>query len=153
MTLADRIVVLEYGHIAQVGTPRELYERPANLFVAQFIGSPKMNILPCSISDGQYHLAAGGCAPYPFTQSAKHVGVRPEHIQLTTPNTGSCDARVEVIEYLGADTFLIMDYGGIEKLTVRVSGDTDLEVGQTVGLLFKPDHMHFFDGNDQRISN
>ncbi|MVO17631.1 ABC transporter ATP-binding protein [Parasedimentitalea huanghaiensis] len=152
MTLADRIVVLEYGHIAQVGTPRKLYESPANLFVAQFIGSPKMNILPCSISDGQYHLTAGGGASYPFTQSAKHVGIRPEHIQLTTSNTGQCDARVEVIEYLGADTFLIMDYGSTEKLTVRVSGDTDLEVGQTVGLHFKPEYLHFFDDSDQRVS-
>jgi multiple sugar transport system ATP-binding protein len=63
MTLADRIVVLDFGTIAQVGTPRELYESPANLFVAEFIGSPKMNILPCSVTGGEYHLDGGRGGP------------------------------------------------------------------------------------------
>jgi multiple sugar transport system ATP-binding protein len=63
MTLADRIVVLDFGTIAQVGTPRELYESPANLFVAEFIGSPKMNILPCTVTGGEYHLDGGRGGP------------------------------------------------------------------------------------------
>ena len=95
MTLADRIVVLDFGKIAQVGTPRELYENPANLFVAQFIGSPKMNILPCTTQDGQYSLQGGRGGAFSGTSQAVSLGIRPEHITLATPGTGQCDGEVD----------------------------------------------------------
>lgn len=155
MTLADRIVVLEYGHIAQVGTPRELYETPGNLFVAQFIGSPKMNILECtSVADeGLYQLAVGGQGPFAMQGSATHVGVRPEHIQVCDAGAGQCDGTIEVIEYLGADTFLILDVGQPDKVTVRISGgEVAHRVGDRVGLLFPPELVHFFDAQGQRLT-
>ncbi len=72
MTLADKIVVLQAGRIEQVGSPRELYERPDNLFVAQFIGSPKMNVLPCSLEEGRFSLRGHGGGPYPYAAAGKH---------------------------------------------------------------------------------
>ncbi len=151
MTLADRIVVLEYGKIAQVGTPRELYERPANLFVAQFIGSPKMNIMPCTTRDGAYHLDNGGSGAFDLTGEATRVGIRPEHIEVVAPGAGQTDGTIEVVEYLGADTFLIVDCGFEEKVTVRLNGDTDLTAGNGVGLHFIPEKLRFFDADGQAV--
>ncbi|GAA6181218.1 MULTISPECIES: ABC transporter ATP-binding protein [unclassified Shimia] len=154
MTLADRIVVLEYGHIAQVGTPRELYEKPGNLFVAQFIGSPKMNILECSAQPGDdsYQLAVSGSGPFGLTGAAAKVGVRPEHIEICNAGAGQCDGTVEVIEYLGADTFLILDVGQEDKITVRISGgNVDQKVGDRVGLMFPQELVHFFGADGQRL--
>ncbi len=151
MTLADRIVVLEFGKIAQVGTPRELYERPANLFVAQFIGSPKMNIMPCATDGDTYQLKHGGSGTYDRSGLAKHLGVRPEHIGVTEPGSGQSDGMIEVVEYLGADTFLIVNSGAEEMVTVRLSGDTDLKAGDKIGLNFPPEKLHFFDETDQAL--
>jgi multiple sugar transport system ATP-binding protein len=135
MTLADRIVVLEYGRIAQVGTPRELYERPANLFVAEFIGSPKMNIIPV----GEIGLAS--------PDGAVSLGIRPEHMKIVAPGAGTLDATVDVLEYLGADTFLIVDAGGAGRLTVRSDGPTDLRPGAAIGLTLSAADTHHFDGD------
>ena len=133
MTLADRIVVLEFGKIAQVGTPRELYEHPANLFVAQFIGSPRMNTMPAqSVPDAD--LPAG----------AVTLGIRPEHISLVEPGAGNLQGVVDVLEYLGADTFVIMDCGSAGQITVRVNGDVSLRPGDKCGLSFESDKRHAF---------
>ncbi len=152
MTLADRIVVLEFGKIAQVGTPRELYERPANLFVAQFIGSPKMNILPCSISGGAYHLQGGRGGAATVAATATQCGIRPEHITLGAEGTGACDATVDVLEYLGAETFVLLDAGPLGTMTVRASGDVAVAPGQRVGLQFDESRMSFFDADGARAA-
>ncbi|MEM1076920.1 MAG: ABC transporter ATP-binding protein [Pseudomonadota bacterium] len=144
MTLADRIVVLEFGKIAQVGTPRELYENPANLFVAQFIGSPKMNVMPCTTSGGAFQLEGGRGGAFAGDQAATHLGIRPEHITLGPSGTGACDGRVDVVEYLGADTLLVIDCGPLGRVTARVIGDTDLTPGADVGLSFDPEKLSFF---------
>jgi multiple sugar transport system ATP-binding protein len=135
MTLADRIVVLEFGKIAQVGTPRELYERPANLFVAQFIGSPRMNVMPASAVTG-----------LDVPDGAVSVGARPEHIAITEAGTGQVQGTVDVLEYLGADTFVILSCGDAGQITVRVNGNTTHRTGDRVGLTFAPEHVHAFDG-------
>ncbi len=135
MTLADRIVVLEFGKIAQVGTPRELYERPANLFVAQFIGSPRMNVMPASAVTG-----------LDVPDGAVSVGARPEHIAITEAGTGQVQGTVDVLEYLGADTFVILSCGDAGQITVRVNGNTTHRPGDRVGLTFAPEHVHAFDG-------
>ena len=151
MTLADRIVVLDAGRIAQVGSPRELYERPANLFVAQFIGSPKMNVMPCETSDGAYRFADGSGGAYPGDGPATLVGIRPENITLVAPGDGQCDGLVDVLEYLGADTFVIVDGGPLGQITVRVIGDSALAPGDRVGLAFDASLTHFFDADGQAI--
>jgi multiple sugar transport system ATP-binding protein len=144
MTLADRIVVLEAGRIAQIGSPKELYEQPGNLFVAQFIGSPKMNILPCQTEGGRFHLQGGRGGDYPHGTPAAFIGVRPEHISVAETGAGACDGVVDVVEYLGADTFLIIDAGPLEKITVRVSSEVGHRPGDRVGLVFDPRWQLFF---------
>nr|CAA6827365.1 MAG: Various polyols ABC transporter, ATP-binding component [uncultured Thiotrichaceae bacterium] len=152
MTLADRIVVLSAGHIIQVGTPKELYNRPANVFVAQFIGSPKMNIVPCSVEGDQYMLEGqrGGAYSHGNTSAVK-MGIRPEHISLVAAGNAQCDGKVEVVEYLGADTFILLDCGAIGQVSVRVSGESELNIGEMVGLKFDPARTVFFDADDQAI--
>jgi multiple sugar transport system ATP-binding protein len=140
MTLADRIVVLEFGKIAQVGTPRELYERPANLFVAQFIGSPRMNVVPAQtiktldLPDGTFS-----------------IGMRPEHIELVPAGTGQIEGKVDVLEYLGADTFVIVSCDGDQQITVRVNGTSDLKPGDDVSLVVGRQMIHAFNSDGLAI--
>jgi multiple sugar transport system ATP-binding protein len=142
MTLADRIVVLKDGLIMQVGSPRELYEHPDNVFVAQFIGSPKMNLLPCGSGTGLEAIAAEG---------AIQLGVRPEHIEVVAAGSGHCDGTVQVSEYLGADYFHYIDCGTLGLMTVRTAGSDDEIEGQTVGLRFDTTRLHFFGQDGQRL--
>ena len=151
MTLADRIVVLEFGRIAQVGAPRDLYREPANLFVAQFIGSPKMNVMPCATEGGSYTLPGGRGGAFHGATPASHLGIRPEHITLGAPGTGQCDGRVDVVEYLGADSFVVLDCGELGQINVRVVGETRDAPGATVGLSFSPEDTHFFDASGLRV--
>jgi multiple sugar transport system ATP-binding protein len=116
MTMADKIVVLNGGRIEQVGSPMELYNRPATPFVAGFIGSPKMNLY-----DGEV-AARMGCSTY---------GIRPEHVALT-PDSGTWHGRVRHVEHLGADAIVHIDADDIGSLTARTAGDTDIQPGTTV---------------------
>ena len=151
MTLADRIVVLDGGLIAQVGSPRELYERPVNRFVAQFIGSPKMNIVPCSTSGGTYSLPGGRQGPFSGKAEAVELGIRPEHISIGGSGSGQCDGTVDVVEYLGADTFVIVDCAEAGSITVRVTGNTDLKPGEKIGLSFDEDRTCFLDASGAAV--
>lgn len=140
MTLADRIVVLDGGRIAQVGTPRELYESPSNLFVAQFIGSPSMNVFEAAAAPS-INAPAG----------ADKLGVRPEALRIGAPGEGPIAAQVDVLEYLGADTYVIVDAGPAGQVTVRVVGPVELTPGENVSLSFQPGALHAFDSNGQVV--
>jgi multiple sugar transport system ATP-binding protein len=133
MTMADRIVVLNKGRIEQVGSPLELYHKPANLFVAGFIGSPKMNIV-----NGDQAAKLG----------APTVGVRPEHMVLSR-DSGLWRGTISIAEHLGSDTFLHIRADGIGPMTARVSGEMGLNHGETVWLSPAPDKVHRF-GADGR---
>lgn len=148
MTLADRIVVLQGGVIEQVGSPRDLYERPQNLFVAQFIGSPKMNIISGDEVEGNFF--AGGEALLAAPNGSCHLGVRPEAIELVEPSDARLVGTVDVIEYLGSDNFLFVETP-VGLINVRCDGKRKFKVGQSVGLSFMPEQCHFFDTNGQRI--
>ena len=137
MTLADRIVVLEAGKVAQIGTPRELYENPANLFVAQFIGSPRMNVMPLS------------SVTLDSVSHATHVGIRPEHITMSAATSGHVQGRVDVLEYLGADTYVVVDCDNAGQITVRVQGEASVSPGDAVGLSFKTSKLRYFNENGQ----
>ncbi|QQM31288.1 ABC transporter ATP-binding protein [Martelella lutilitoris] len=146
MTLADRIVVLKDGRIMQIGSPRELYEKPDNLFVAQFIGSPKMNILPCTGADGRYEITGHGSGPLPegTEGTPATLGIRPEHIDIVKPGEGQISGTVEIVEYLGSDTFLYVDCGEAGRLIVRADEVEDNIRGQDIGLSFRDRHIHVF---------
>ena len=145
MTLADRIVVLNDGMIEQIGSPKELYNNPVNLFVAQFIGSPKMNILPCMSTADEIRLADGSSLSNPQKGQVAHLGIRPESITPTALGKGQIDGTVDLVEYLGADTYLIVKCGSDLQITVRVGGDSTLLQGDLVGLSFATDALHYFD--------
>ena len=129
MTMADKIVVLNAGNIEQVGSPLDLYHRPDNLFVAGFIGSPRMNF-----ASGEF------AAPH----KAHTIGVRPEHLQLST-QAGAWRGVVGVAEHLGSDTFLHIDVDGIGKVTARVGGDFAVKHGDQVFLTPDEGRVHKFD--------
>jgi multiple sugar transport system ATP-binding protein len=117
MTMADKIVVLNAGRIEQVGSPLELYNHPRNLFVAGFIGSPKMNFITGEVA-AQY-----GCTT---------LGVRPEHMVVSSG--GPWEGVIGLAEHLGSDTFLKVDVPGLGVLTVRGSGEMGLHHGMAVRL-------------------
>jgi multiple sugar transport system ATP-binding protein len=133
MTMADKIVVLNAGNIEQVGSPLELYKSPKNLFVAGFIGSPKMNFVGGKIA------ADAGAAT---------IGVRPEHIKVSKTD-GSWKGTVGVAEHLGADTFIHVNTDQAGLLTVRADGDLAVNHGDTVYLTPDATRIHKFaaDGN------
>jgi multiple sugar transport system ATP-binding protein len=128
MTMADKIVVLNAGQIEQYGSPLELYERPANLFVAGFIGSPKMNFVSGDVA--RQHGAAT-------------IGVRPEHLRIDSQKQG-WPGTVTVAEHLGSDTFLYVDAKQLGTLTVRYVGELDLAAGDEVWLSPDPARVHRF---------
>ncbi|MEL6954678.1 MAG: ABC transporter ATP-binding protein [Pseudomonadota bacterium] len=135
MTMADKIVVLRAGVIEQVGSPLELYRSPRNLFVAGFIGSPKMN------------LVAGKEAA---RHDAQTIGIRPEHIDASRDD-GLWRGSVGVSEHLGSDTFFHVHVEGQgEPVTVRAPGEVDLAYGDTVFLTPQADRIHRFDGQGLR---
>ena len=129
MTLADRICVLRDGLVMQVGTPTELYERPNSLFVAGFIGSPKMNFVNGQIAKGF---------------DAHTIGIRSEHIVV---DNDSPTWRGEVVhaENLGSDNFLFVDIGSEEPVLVRQEGKTAIPWGATIGIRPLAENMHRFD--------
>ncbi len=155
MTLADRIVVLNNGEVMQFGTPQELYNKPTNKFVAEFLGSPKMNFLECVVKNKKIYVKQDKIKNYIALQNKntnllKTIGIRPEHIKIIKSKNASCDGIVELVEYLGSDIFL---YVKCQKQTVvvRVNSKSEIIIGDKVNLLFLKKHIHFFDVNGFRI--
>lgn len=153
MTLADKIVVLQRGQIMQVGSPRELFERPQNLFVAQFIGSPKMNLIPCRTRDGEVYLTeTTKIQPaHSLLRPAVQMGIRPEHLLLTSPSEGILTGRIEANEYLGTDNSVFVDAGVAGRVNLRVPGDARIHEGDVVGIDFSTTNSHFFDDAGLRV--
>ena len=151
MTLADRIVVMNAGRIEQVGSPLELYERPANLFVSRFIGSPKMNIMPCEATEDGLPLRGGRTLrPDGWSSGLRPVtiGARPEHIRLVGPSEADCVGRAVVTEHLGSDTFVYVDVPGWEPLIVRQRGNVEIQPGSELGIGFDPEHVYMFSAEE-----
>lgn len=134
MTLADKIVVLRDGRIEQVGSPMELYNNPANRFVASFLGSPSMNFLETSVP---------GLAP------GQTIGLRPEHLRFA--KDGPISGTVTHVERLGGDTNLLVKTDQGETLTVRLFGQDKTEVGAHVTLGFDYAHAFYFDADQSRV--
>jgi multiple sugar transport system ATP-binding protein len=155
MTLADRIVVLKDGQVMQMGTPVELYERPTNLFVAEFIGSPKMNILPCRCDAAGVHLQGhhgiDAALPADFAAQVTRLGIRPEHITPCDVSDAHCTGVIEFAEYLGSDTFLYVKCDHSGTLTVRTTGAVDGVRGQAIGLRFNEPDIHLFNAEGYAI--
>jgi ABC-type sugar transport system ATPase subunit len=133
MTLADRIVVLNGGRVEQIGTPREVYHRPANLFVAGFIGSPAMNFLPATLGPGGLALASGPVlGAQPGTAGEVTLGVRPDRLALATKESAHLSGEARLIEHLGDETILHLRMEDDRAVTMRLPGDVALDIGDLV---------------------
>ena len=149
MTLADRIVVLRDGKIEQVGTPLALYNRPANVFVAGFIGSPRMNFFPAEV-------LRQSANSLPLPANAHTVGLRPEHVLLG--EAGPLEYRVQQVEQMGSTSLLRGTLAGSTSesqtpahFEVVSNGQTSVKAGQTVRLSMPPAALHFFDDQGVRL--
>jgi multiple sugar transport system ATP-binding protein len=145
MTLADRVVVLRDGQIEQVGTPLELYDKPANQFVAQFIGTPQMNIVAAKDVSELVKNARLPVAPDGF------VGMRPESIRLCKVDQAMLTGQVELVEALGAETLIYVSTATGVQLVARQVQRTELSVGSTIGLQMDVDAAHLFNASGQVI--
>jgi ABC-type sugar transport system ATPase subunit len=154
MTLADRIVVMDKGIVQQVGTPEELYRRPANLFVAGFIGSPKMNFLKGEwAGPGQVRLDSGASLAVDAANQpggSLVLGVRPDGFSVTEPGAAGLRGRIVLNEYLGRESYLHLDLEHGGTAVVEVSPDAPFQAGQSVGLGVKPGAAHLFAAADER---
>ena len=151
MTLGSRIAVMKDGVLQQIGTPDDIYNRPANTYVAGFIGSPTMNFIAGYAvhtgAGGQFNFQNGSCSVACPLAGEGQLGLRPEHIQL------SADApwrgEVQLVEPTGADTFVVVKTAA-GAITTRTAPNVAVKVGEAVGLQFAPEHAHWFDGQTGR---
>ncbi|MEF0942378.1 ABC transporter ATP-binding protein [Rhizobium sp. BR 362] len=153
MTLADRIVAMHGGVVQQVGSPLELYDRPANLFVAGFIGSPGMNFLDATYETGGLQLKDGtivplSAAPHLPAGAKVTLGIRPEHVLFSTDGSG-ISADVELIEPTGFGIILHLSLHGLPFKVFTLNRDV-LKAGPKVNAIFPPQHLHVFDGDGKR---
>ncbi|CAG2133313.1 sn-glycerol-3-phosphate import ATP-binding protein UgpC [Cupriavidus numazuensis] len=161
MTLADRMMVLNGGRVEQIGTPLEVYTRPASTFVAGFIGSPPMNLVPVARNGGA--AGAGGAqmrviakeggtseATLGHLPMGLHLpgeallGLRPEHIEPCAAHEAIAEVDVRVVEALGADSFAYGSLGG-QPIVVRLDSHARVRAGDKLPVTSSPDHLHFFD--------
>jgi multiple sugar transport system ATP-binding protein len=157
MTLADRIVVMRDGYIEQVGAPLEVFRKPGNTFVAGFIGSPPMNLVPARVSAGLTMVFEGGLSlPLPERADMQVrpdtdviMGLRTEDITVVNgheefPPEWKAEGVVEVVEPLGSETNLHLDLFGT-KLVARCEGGRTIKAGDRVPLALNLNHLHIFD--------
>jgi len=154
MTLADRIVILNQGNIEQVGTPEEIYNDPANIFVAQFIGTPKMNILEIDeknvISDNKIKLLGNDIVfdNLKLNKSKHFVGIRPEHLKANQENQFSFNPEIELIENLGNEKIAYMKKDE-HQLSAKIP--SNIEIGNKIG--FDLNDIFIFDENGKRLKS
>lgn len=153
MTLADRIVVLKDGQIMQTGSPTDMYDRPDNVFVAQFLGSPKMNILDAHLVNGAFEIhgqekiAVNLCAK---SQSVQ-IGIRPEAITLVAFGEGQFNGKVTFNEFHGGLRTIVCDIGIDTPVTLQVPASKSPQLGETIGLKCDKADFHIFHSDGQRL--
>jgi ABC-type sugar transport system ATPase subunit len=146
LTLGTRVAVLDEGVIQQVGTPEEIYRQPANRFVARFVGSPAMNVLPAAIEGGTLRAGPFVLAPpagTPLPDGRLEAGIRPEHVGVDVDGRGAT-ALVDVVESAGNETLVHVTASGV-TLVARVAPELRVEVGQVVGLSALERDVYLFD--------
>jgi len=159
MTLADDIVVLDEGIVSQTGSPMELYNKPSNIFVGGFIGSPKMNFISSKIlstSDNSTEVDLFELTKITVPKTSQNgnigdviqLGIRPEHLLINQEGDASWESKVFVVEKLGSGTFLYLEKEG-DPLVVETEGDSNIKVGDTIKVGFTASRCHLFDNTNQ----
>ncbi|HXH62657.1 MAG TPA: ABC transporter ATP-binding protein [Gemmatimonadales bacterium] len=156
MTLGQRIAVLQDGHVRQMGTPVDVYERPADAFVARFVGAPGMNVLAGVATHKRRgtHVECGSLTiPVPLREydGDIQVGVRPEHVLLCGIEDGVGAVEVRMVESHGAETLVHLDAGGV-PLVARVPGFPHVAPGEKIGVAIEAERLHFFDAAGVRLA-
>lgn len=145
--MADRIVVMKDGHVMQSGAPLDLYDRPANTFVARFVGSPSMNIFPATVADGRVHFAGCAWAPAPAgCPSAVQIGIRPEHLVI---GEGGAVMDVENVDPTGSETTVQGKLNGLPT-TMLLRTRAAIRAGDHLPVTADPGMVHLFD-HDQGL--
>ncbi len=160
MTLADQIVVLNNGYVAQAGAPLDLYNNPSDIFVAGFIGSPKMNFIKITAdkNTGSFNLSTDSFNLKTDHKNLKHnsnytLGIRPEHIEVTNKKDSDLIANVDFSEQLGSETYFYCKSKGINQLIVHHTGQYKINKGDELYLRFKRDSLHIFNENGMSVTN
>ena len=156
MTLADKIVVMNNGRVEQQGKPLDLYYRPANLFVAGFIGSPAMNFLAGAAAAGGIDLGPSGVLGVTLPQTVHAgepltLGIRPEHLKVTAGEGQGLAASVDLVERLGEMGYAHLRLPGGQVVIAEIRGETDLSPGGRASLRPEPGHIHLFDAKGHRL--
>lgn len=157
MTMADRLVVLNRGEIVQIGSPMDLYRKPATRFVAEFIGSPRMNVLEGTVKGGAISLSGGDqlfiAEGLPPEGTRIAAGLRPEDLRVMS--AGDTDphlvAKVDLVEHLGDTALLHCRLAGGGAILAKTGGSTEIETGEQIGLGYSSRDLHLFDPNGTRI--
>lgn len=137
MSMADTIVLMKDGHVQQIGAPQDLYYRPANTFVAEFVGSPPMALIDASVLPG--------------LTGAERVGIRAENVRVAESGAGRLSCTVTDCEFLGSETFVSLEHPAAVGLTVSLPGLTQIPSGQSLQIDFDDRHLHCFDAAGQRL--
>ena len=157
MTMADEVIVLDNGRVSQAGEPMDLYNKPENVFVGSFIGSPKMNLIESKIISQntkftEVDLFGATTIKIPKISSRSNpgdevtIGIRPEHLILNQNTPSNWVGRVFVVEKLGSSSFLYFEKEG-EPLVVQSDGESDIKVGDSIKVGFQPERCHIFNSN------
>ncbi len=145
MTLGDRLCVMSKGEVQQIGTTDDIYNRPANTFVAAFMGSPPMNLMPADVRGGVLHVGGAAVTSVPEPDGPVTVGARPEHLRLErTPADGSVPATVDFVEPLGSHVLVTALVDGTRVIVTAAPG-TELAAGARIGLVMPAEQTYFFD--------
>jgi len=161
MTMANRIVLMHKGVIQQVGTPAEVYARPANTFVATFVGSPPMNLFQGRIASeggcrrfvGAFEQALDGIVPASMGEGPATLGIRPEQVQLVgTDVPQALSGTVELVERVGADSFVVSQIGNGTTVTARVDAATRISEGDRIGVQLPPAELRLFDSDGLAVA-
>lgn len=152
MTMSDRVAILNHGELQQIATPEQVYTRPANKFVAGFIGSPSMNFLQCSMEDGFVKTNAFSVdVPGADVPSATTLGIRPEDVLINEGNRLT-EATVDVFENVGSYNIVYLDVPGLtEDLVAQVPPAQHLAPGDQVGVSLDVDRIHLFDEHGEAV--
>ena len=149
MTLADRVAVMHEGVISQLDSPEKIYNDPANLFVAGFIGSPSMNLIPGSLQEGIFHHSEFTLKTARGEHEKCVLGIRPEDLAITSPEDGIFSGQVYSFELTGESTLITLQMGQ-ERIIVRGSKDFRVEIDEKMGIVLNSDNYFFFDAETQQ---
>ncbi|MFB6296340.1 MAG: ABC transporter ATP-binding protein [Halobacteriales archaeon] len=153
MTMSDRIAILNDGRLQQIAPPEVAYSQPANQFVAGFIGSPSMNFLECTVTNGTVETGGFTLDGPDGVESAATLGIRPENVSLGFGSEGQTRASVTVFEQVGSFNIVYLDIEGVDDVVAQVAGEQQFDPGDDVSVTINTDRIHLFGADGETVHN